>query len=141
MKTIIIGALMLMNLSANASSYVRYESVHFESASAWIPGDLVCRNGNTLNHIKKKSISVKVCDSTGIDTDKNCKVVEKPLSQPVVSIKKVCTQFSGKDDSICVKEKIVKNDQSVVNVYSVNGHESGVEKLIGKYTIPSCQDL
>ncbi len=144
MKAILTIASALFAFTASAGEYsgykyVRYESVTFQSASTWVPGNLVCRDGNVLKHTKKATVEVEYCESTSKDTDKNCYYVSKPLAQPVVVMKNICVAYSGKEDSICTKYAKQKFDQSSVKVYGYNNSESSAETYLGKYVIPACK--
>ena len=145
MKIAIVLASALFALTAVAGEYSKPASVLFQSASTYVPAAKVCRDGNYLKHVSKAAIQVEYCDESESGSKSNCKIVSKPLVQPVVSTAYRCGSFSGSDDQNCDQWIPYTLNQATVNVWSYssaknmsNGKDGSVT---GKYTIQICGEL
>ena len=141
MKFVLSTALVLGSLHAFAGEFSKPSSVLFESASTWVEGLNVCRDGNFLKHKKKDAVKVKYCQGNA-KSGVNCKVVTKKLLQPVRSQTLRCSEFSGKEDSGCVQWEEYVLDQTSVILWGYKSKKDLEQddhgRIIGKYTIPSC---
>ena len=143
MKALILIASALFAFTASAGEYSKPSSVLFQSASTYVPAAKVCRDGNTLKHKTKATIEVQYCDESSSGSDYNCKVVSKPLAQPVVSTAYRCESYTGTDDKDCAKQVAYKLDQSKVTVWFYNSKKDMEDGDNGwtngtKFTIPAC---
>lgn len=143
MKALVIIASALFAFTASAGEYSKPSSVLFQSASTYVPAAKVCRDGNYLKHKTKATVEVEYCNESDSGSKSNCKIVSKPLVQPVVSTAYRCEDYTGQDDGTCVKEVAYKLDQSKVSVWFYNSKkdmENGDKGWTNgtKFTIPAC---
>lgn len=140
MKTLMITLVsLLISTSAFAGEFSKPLSVHFQSASTYVPATKVCRAGDFLKHRSKEFITVTVCHSE--NGNGNCEVVRKRLHQPVVSMAQRCAQHIAGDQECTVWESY-RYDQSRVRVMGYNSQRDMEEddngRMIGWYKIPAC---
>lgn len=142
MKALVIIASALFAFTASAGEYSKPLSVQFQSASTWVPAQKVCRDGNYLKHKTKATIEVEYCNESDSGSKSNCKIVSKPLVQPVVSTAYRCAAYTGSDDNQCTKWVPYTLNQASVKVITYSSKkdmEDGENGTItGKYTIPAC---
>ncbi len=142
MKALVIIASALFAFTASAGEYSKPASVIFQSASAYVPAEKVCRDGNTLKHKTKATIEVEYCDESGSGYKSNCKVVSKVLAQPVVSTAVRCADFSGTDDKDCAVWESYTLNQASVNIWTYSSKKNASDgkggSITGKFTIPAC---
>lgn len=144
MKAIVLIASALFAFTASAGEYSKPSSVTFQAASAWVPAEKVCRDGDVLRHKTKATIAVEYCKNEGsAGTGSNCYLVEKPLVQPVVSTAERCAVETGKDDGQCAVWETYTLDQSSVLLWGYKSQKDMFENekgtIIGKYKIPACK--
>lgn len=141
MKAILLAMTMLFSGAAFAGEFTSFGRIHFQSASTWVPANKVCHAGGVYYHTKKAAVAVEYCNGEG---NSNCHTVMKPLAQPMKSTRKVCTQWTGRDDNNCVATRTVAYNQGPTVKVEIFRSQHDMEEghspaSVRSYTIPACR--
>lgn len=144
MKALLIILVSAFGISSFAGEFSKPLNVNFQAASTFVQATKVCRNGDMLQHVSKDETSVEICDESDSGSEYNCRIVSKPLIQPVVSTAQRCAKTaSDSSNGRCLVWETYTLNQSSVKVISYNSlkeMEDGRNgKVTGKFVIPSCR--
>lgn len=144
MKSMIIVLALLAVGTASAGEYSVMSKVVFQSASTFVPANKVCTQSGNIFHKTKSSIEVPYCDESDSGSKSNCKIVAKPLVQPMKSKAQRCAKFesdsSGGDCLVWETYTLNQGKSGKITVYvSKDAYEAGSSPVAVKtFAIPSC---
>ena len=143
MKALVLIASALFAFTASAGEYSK-STVTFQAAATWVSAKNVCRDGNVLKHKTKETVEVEYCEESESGYKHDCKIVSRPLIQPVMSTAQRCKVFApDSSGGYCVTWETYTLNQSSVAVWFYKSKKDMDEGSKGwtngtRYTIPSC---
>ena len=122
-----------------AGEFTTFQTILFKTASYYVPGNNVCKQGSKLYHKTQDTVSVAHCNDNGT----NCTTESKKLEQPIRDTHEICVEYAGTDQKECVKWRplpMVQGPVIKVNIYdSYKSMSDNREPVATKhYTLPDC---
>ena len=139
MRVITMGLLALFAMGASAGEYTTFQKIIFQSASTFVPADKVCQSGKTLYHRSKKTIEVEYCNG-GSNDRANCKVVSRPLVQPISSTRQRCSKMESDECVEWVTVPLVQGPTVKVKHYNSYNDMIDGQREVSESTVvlPKC---
>ena len=143
MKAILIAMAMMASGAAFGGEFTSVGRIHFQKAATWVPANKVCVADGVYYHKTKANIEVEYCNESDSGSKSNCRMVSKPLVQPMISSRQVCTQWTGSDDQNCAATAVVRYVQGPTVKVEIFGSQRDMEEnrspiRTGSYTISNC---